>query len=213
MKSNRAAVNTMLVSLLVALVGLVLAFSRIGLKLMGGSVHMIDFLQLFICMAVAVLFAFVYGWLRYNSATGITLLLVSLHDFLLTLGLVSIIGILVPQASILPVLIILTPVFTYSQTFALLRRLMQLRSGNSLRDMSHDEVATRALGQTARQRLIGSGLALLLIIAGAVGGNGQLMGFMLVPLVALGVSLFSVTQLTPHLWVLAVQRLGTRPGR
>lgn len=213
MKSNQTAVNILIVSLLIGLVGLALAFSRVGLKLAGGSVNMIDFPQLLVCMAAVVIFSLAYGWLRYNRAVGLTLLIVSLHDLLLTLGLVAIIGILVPQSSQLPVLMMLVPVFTYSQSFALLRRMVQLRTANSQRDMSNEEVSAAALKETGRQRLVGGAIALLLVLAGALSGNGLLIARLLVPLIGLAVSMFSVTMIAPNLWLLLTQRRRILPQR
>lgn len=206
MKSNRTAINTLLVSLLIGLIGLALAFSRVGLKLSGGSVNMIDFPQMLICMVAVAIFSLVYGWLRYDRAVGLTLLIISAHDLLLTLALVAIVGIVVPQSALLPVLMMLVPVFTYSQSFTLLRRTVLLRSGSSQREMSNQEVSAAAVKETARQRLAGGAVALVLLIAGALSGNGRLIAHMLVPLIALVVSVFSVTMIAPNLWLLLSQR-------
>lgn len=213
MKTQKAAINTLIISLLVALVGLVLAFSRLGLKLSGGSIHMIDFPQLFLCMAACAVFAFVFSWLRFNLHLGLTMLVATVHDLLLNFGLVSILGILLPQAATLPALVMLFPVFTFSQTLPLLRALMALRTANSLREMSHEAVAEQAVKQTARIRLFGAALAAVLLLAGAVSGNLDLLSQMLALAIGLAVSIYSVTQISPRLWAYGFSRLGVKAAR
>ena len=206
MNIKKSAINTLVISLLVMLVGLALALGGVGLKLHGGSANMINFTQLFLCMLAAVIFSFGYGWVRRSLAEGITLGAAVLHDLLLSFGLVSVLGILVPQAASLPILLVFAVVFTYSQTFPLLRALRNLRNMNSLRDMSHEEVAKGALEQTARTRLVGIVIAGLLLVAAAVAGNLRLAGHVLVLCIGLLVSFYSALRLTPGIWAWAQSR-------
>lgn len=214
MSTQKQAINTLVISLLVVLVGLALALGGLGLKLLGGSANMINFTQLFLCMLAAVVFSLAYGWIRHNRAAGFSLAAAVLHDLLLSFAVVAILGVLVPQAASLPLLVMMTVVFTYAQTFPLLQALQSLRNANSIRDLSHEEVAARAVKQTARRRLIGLVIAALLIVAAAVAGNLRLTGHMLALLMGLIVSFYTVLKLTPAIWVMvSSRRAGARASR
>lgn len=204
MNIKKSAVNTMVLSLLVVLVGLALALGGLGLKMHGGSAHMINFTQLFLCMLAAVVFSFAYGWVRHSLAEGISLMAAVLHDLLLSFGLVAILGVVVPQAASLPLLVMMTVVFTYAQTFPLLQELRNLRNANSVRDMGHEEVARHAVRQTARLRLVGLLIAGLLLVAAGVSGNLRLAGQALALCVGLLVSFYAAQRLTPGIWVMAL---------
>ncbi|NLD52141.1 MAG: hypothetical protein GX650_04525, partial [Clostridiales bacterium] len=75
MKLQKSAINHLLVSALIILIGLVLAFAGLGMKGMGGA---LDLGPLFAGMLVVTILSFVLGLLRYSLATGITMAVLTL---------------------------------------------------------------------------------------------------------------------------------------
>ena len=98
---------------------------------------MVAFDALYICMAVAVAVTFVFGALRYSLAIGITAGLVALHDQLLTLAVMALVSIVLPQTAVMPILIVFSIVFTYCQSWPVIRAMHELRAANSVRDMDN----------------------------------------------------------------------------
>lgn len=207
MKVNSMSAKAWLLSAALMALGLAIALAGIGLKFYANMRDAIDLSQMFICMLAVVLFSFAYGAVRHSLAAGATLGLIALHDQLLTLALVSLVSILVPQSQNLPYMVVLAVVFTYCQSLPVLRAAIELRASTPLRDMDHAQVAAQAVSQTAKLRLYGTIIALLLLAAGFISGNGLLAAFLAPLLIALLVSVFSARFILPSLWVAMTTRL------
>ncbi len=206
MKLTKSAMNHLLISALIILVGLVLAFAGLGMKGANGA---LDLGALFAGMAVVTILSFILGLLRYSLATGITLAVVALKDQLMCFALVSILGVFIPQEYIAPLLILLTVVFTYTQSLLVLRAQMDLRASNSQRDMSDLAVAEAAVSTTRALRVKAAVIALLFIVGGAVCG---LYVAMIPLLVGLMMAFASACLLTAPLWAAAATRFTSRKG-
>jgi hypothetical protein len=207
MKANNMSGSAMMLSIALIVLGLAIALAGIGLKFYANMRDAVDFSQMLICMLAVVLFSFAYGAVRHSLAAGAALGLIALHDQLLTLALISLVSILVPQSQNLPFLIVMAVAFTYCQSLPLLRAAIELRASTTLRDMDHTQVAAKAVSQTAKLRLYGAIIALLLLIAGFISGNGLLAAFLSPLLIGLLVSVFSARFILPSLWIAMTTRL------
>ncbi len=202
MKANNMSAKAWLISAALIVLGLAAALTGIGLKFYANMRDTIDFSQMFICMLAAVLFSFAYGAVRHSLAAGASLGLIALHDQLLTLALVSLVSKLVPQSQNLPFMVVMAVAFTYCQSLPLLRAAIELRASTPLRDMDHAQVAEQAVGQTAKLRVYGIIIALVLLAAGFISGNGLPAAFLAPLLIALLVSAFSARCILPRLWII-----------
>ncbi len=207
MKASSMANKGLVLSAALIILGLAAAVTGIGFKFYANMRDAIDFSQLFICMLAVVLFSFTYGAVRHSMAAGATLGLIALHDQLLTLALVSLVGILVPQSQNLPFMIVMAVAFTYCQSLPVLRAALELRAATPLREMDHSQVAAQAVTHTAKLRLYGVIIALLILLAGFVSGNSLLAAFLAPLLIGLLVSVFSACFITPSLWVITSTRM------
>ncbi|NLD34375.1 MAG: hypothetical protein GX653_05640 [Clostridiales bacterium] len=208
--SIKSAPKALYLSLLVIAAGIAVALAGIGLKFLGSAREMVAFDALYIAMAVTVAITFIFGAIRYSLAVGITLGVVALHDQLLTLAVVALVSIALPQTVVMPVLVIFSIVFTYCQSWPVIRAMHELRTANSTREMDNEQIATAAVRQTAGLRLAAVIVAALLIVAGAVSGNAALVGALMPLAAGLIVSFYSSVCITPHLWVLSAARFGKR---
>jgi hypothetical protein len=206
MKLQKSAINHLLVSALIILIGLVLAFAGLGMKGMGGA---LDLGPLFAGMLVVTILSFVLGLLRYSLATGITMAVVTLKDQLMCFALVSILGAFIPQEGIAPLIILFTVVFTYSQSLLVLRAQMDLRAANSRRDMNDQAVAYAAVATTRNLRVKAAVIALLFMVGGAICG---LYVAMIPLLLGLLMAFASACLLTAPLWAAASARFTSRKG-
>ena len=206
----KSAPKALYPSLLVIVAGIAVAAAGIGLKFLGSGREMVAMDALYISMAVTVLVTFIFGLVRYSLAVGLTLGAVALHDQLLTLAVVALVSIALPQTVVMPVMVIFSIVFTYCQSWPIIRAMHELRTANSQRDMDNDQIAAAAVRQTAGLRLVAVIMAALLIIAGAVSGNAALVGAMVPLAVGLIVSFYSAVCIIPSLWMMCAARFGKR---
>lgn len=201
MNKNMNAYKVFIPSAIVVLVGLVLSLLSIGMKFQASAGDMVSLNALFMSIVAVVVTSFIFAAVRYNTPTGLVLGIVVLHDQLLTLALVAIISIVLPQSNIMPIMVIFSVVFTFAQNLPVIREIRDLRKSNSIRDMSNEMVADMAVKSTRGLRIASAVLAGLFIVAGLVSGNSKFM-YALSPLVVgLLVSLYSASTLTGKLWL------------
>lgn len=194
-------------SLLVMVVALAAVLAGLAPRFQASAADMINFPQLYISIAIAVIIAFCFGAVRYNMAVGFNLAIISLHDLLLTLALTALLSLALAQASIMPVLVIFAPVFTFAQSMPVIRAARDLRAANSVRDMSDVQAAEEASKSSKGLRVSGAVLALLFIAAGAAGGF-KLAGALIPLLAGLVASLYSSSLLTGKVWLCTNARFG-----
>lgn len=201
MNKTASPVKWFLPSLVVLAAGLAAVLTGAAPRFAASAAEMIDFPQFYLGIALAVVIAFAFGAIRYSLSVGWTLGLISLHDLLVTLAVTALVSLALPQAVILPVLILFVPVFTFANSLTVIRAARDLRAANSIRDMSNQEAAEKATSSTRGLRIGGAVLALVFLAAAAAGGV-KLAGALLPLLIGLLVSLASSCFLTGKVWLL-----------
>ena len=207
MNKSSSVIKRFIPSLIVLAAGLIAVLAGIAPKFQASAADMISFSQLYVSIAIAVFIAYCFGAVRYSLSVGLGLALISLHDLLLTLALTALVSLALPQAAIMPVLVMFAPVFTFALSLSVIRAARDLRTANSARDMSDEQVADEAVKSTRSMRIGSAVLALLFIAAGAAGGL-KLAGTLLPLLAGLAASLLSSCVLTGKVWLLAGAGLG-----
>lgn len=207
MNKTNSALKSAIPSLVVLAAGLVAVLAGIAPKFQSSAADMINFSQLYVSAAITVFIAFCFGAVRYSLAIGFGLALISLHDLLLTLALTALVSLALPQAAIMPVLVMFAPVFTFALSLPVIRAARDLRAANSARDMSDEQVAEEAVKSTRSLRMGSALLALLFIAAGAAGGL-KLTATLMPLLAGLAAALLSSCVLTGKVWLLAGARFG-----
>ncbi len=200
----------LMISGLLIILGLGALVTGIGLKFHANMKDTVDFAQLFLCMLAAVAIAFLYGAVRFSLGAGIALGIAALHDQMLTLALVSLVSIVLPQSQNMPILVVLAVAFTFCQSLPVLRACMDLRASTPLREMDNAAVASQAIADTCQLRKHSIVLAMLLFLAGAVSGLGLLAGFLVPAVLALAASVLAARFLTPALWSHTMARWGMK---
>ena len=211
---NRASlsIKRFIPSLLIIAAGLVLTLAGVAPKFMASASDMVNFPQMYTGILIAVAVAFCFGAVRYNMAVGVSLALISLHDLLLTLALTALLSFALPQAAVMPVMVLFAPVFTFVQSLPVIRAARDLRAANSARDMSNEQVADEATRSTKRLRLGTVVLGLLFIAAGAAGGL-KLAAALLPLLAGLLSSLLASCMLTGKVWLCVGTKLSKKRKR
>ncbi|NLC32981.1 MAG: hypothetical protein GX781_06755 [Clostridiales bacterium] len=210
MNKKMDAYKVLIPSLLVTLVGLVLSLLQIGMKFQAGAGDMVSLNALFVSIVAVAVTSFIFAAVRYNAATGLVLGIVTLHDQVLTLAIVAILSMILPQANIMPIMVIFSVAFTFAQSLPVIREIRDLRHSNSIRDMSNEMVVDKAVKSTDGLRIASTVLAGLFIIAGLFSGNIKFV-YALSPLVVgLLVSLYSARTLTSKLWLDYSPRMNKR---
>lgn len=186
-------------SLVLLALALAALLADIAPKYVGSAGDMINFTQLFICVAVAVVVALCFGVVRYSLGLGLGLAAITLHDLLLTFSLTVLLGFVFEQGAIMPVLVIFAPVFTFVQSLPVIRAARDLRAATPQRDMSDAQVASEATKATGSLRIGSAVLALVFIVAGAFGGM-KVVGTLIPLLAGVLASLYSSAVLTGAIW-------------
>ncbi len=212
MKKTGTLVKSFLPSLLIAAFGLVIIALGLAPRFSAGAAEMIDFPQMYLGVAIAVLIAFAFGAIRYSLPVGCTLGLMMLNDLLVTLAVTALCSFLLPQTAVMPVLLLFVPVFTLAGSLTVIRAARDLRAAGSTRDLSDEEAAQKATASTRALRVGGALLALVFIAAGAVGGL-KLASTLLPLVIGLAVSLVSSCLLTGKVWRLTGSRAAVKGGR
>jgi preprotein translocase subunit SecF len=210
MTVRKPALNTLIVSALIFLAAVVLAFTGLGMKFQSGADIMVNLPQLWWGMLAIVIFSFVFGWIRYDLASAFTLFIAALHDQLLTFALSSLVGIFVGLSATLPAFVLVSALFTYCFTIPFIRESRLIARGASLRELSREGAAKQAQKAVKPLALWLLGAILLVFIAMVVSGNALLLGN-LVPLFAgLAAALLSSTLITPSIWAAFAARRKNR---
>lgn len=210
MTQHSKAIGALILSPVILVIGLLFLIAGMGPTFSGSGGYSVDYTQLAVCVALVTVLAFAFGALRYSMPAGLSLAAATLHDQLIALALTAIVGAVVPQMHLMPVMVVMACVFTFAHSLPILRAASELRAGNSLRDMTHEAVASLAVKQTYQQRLVTAGVALVLLAAGAIGGGLQLAGWLVPVLAGLVASLLSAHALTPLVWASAPRKSAVR---
>ncbi len=206
MKIRSSALVTLAVSVMVILIGIVLAVTGMGLKHYSQSFRPADITQMLWAMLAVVILLFVFGFVRYDMPGGLALGVAGLHDQLLTLALTTLASIAFVQSYSMPALVVGSAVFTCCFSVPVLREARLIGKSVSLREHTREEVAGMAVKKTMPVVILVGAVALLIFIAFAVSGNSLMIGFMLPVLAGIVASFLSATRITPYLWAAAASR-------
>lgn len=210
MRLRLSARYALLISLALVVAGIAITLFVGGASPVGAS-H--DLHQLFLCALATVVFSFVFGALRYDLASGVVLLLASLHDLALTCALALAFGRLMPLHPLFPVMVLSAPLFTFSLTIPLLRSARELSRNTSLRNKNRVEVAEEALSDRSTMHFAAA-LGALLLLAAAIGGGAGLAAAMVPLALSLLSSWYCMRFISPYTWVVATERFRARkPAR
>lgn len=210
-KLTKGAAQALILSLLIVAAGLAAWLSGGAARFHASDASMIDFAQMWLCLAAAVIFSFAFGLLRYSLAAGAALATGVAHDALVTWALTGVTAIALPQSASFPVALLMTVACTYCQTLPRLRAARQIYRSTSLREITLEEVAVKAAESHGFTLIAAPAVALAVVIAAAVSGNVRLLTSVLPLAIALAVSAFSARAISPYVWA-AVAAL-RRPAR
>lgn len=211
MKLNNNARKALILSLVLGTLGLAAWLTGLA-TYVASDARMIDFTQLWLCVLAAVVFSFLFGWARYNLASGAALAVGTAHDLLLTWALTGLIAIVLPQSATLPLVLMTGVACTYVQTLPRLRVARQIYRTTSLRDASVDEMAQQAAVSAPLAQWVALVIAVLFVVAAVVSGNIRMLASLVPIVIALLASLYSARAITPFVWscVMATRRPARR---
>jgi preprotein translocase subunit SecF len=200
MRIRSSALNTLILSAVFGAAALALSLIGAGMRFNFGAGATMDYTAFLFAILAAVLFSFVFGWVRYDLASALALSVASLHDLLLATALTSLMSNLFGLSTLMPALVFSGLSFTYCLTIPLLREARSIAKGTSLREMSREQVAVKALGNTRVLAWLTSAAAALLLLVFIISGNLNMLGAVLPLLMSLAAALLSSHFITPFIW-------------
>lgn len=200
MRINKSALNTLIGSTLIAIGALILALLGHAMKFNFGAEATMRYTPLFLAILAAVAVSFVFGWVRYSVAGGITLGVAVLHDQLLSLALCAILSMVFGLSSYAPALLIAGVVATYAFTVPQIRDARVLVRGTAGRSLSREDAATQSRAQNRPLKMSVAIAALLILVAFLVSGNMHMVGAVLPLFTGLLSALVSSCLITPFVW-------------
>lgn len=210
MRIHKTALNTLIISALVALAALVMTLLGIGMKFVFGAEAIMAYLPLILAVLALVVLSFLFGWIRYDLAGALTLAAAVLHDQLLSLALCAIFSLAFGLSSYAPALLIAGVAATYCFTIPLLRDARQLIRGASSRDMTREQAADLARKKTSTLSVLTLFAAILVLAAFLVSGNIAMVGNVLPLITGLISALLSSRLISPYLWAAYTFRRANR---
>lgn len=210
MTIRKSALNALIISAIVFALALILTLLGLGMKFQPGAALMTNMPQMWGGMLAVVLFSFVFGWIRYDLASGATLLVATLHDQLLTLALTSLLSVFAGLSATMPAFVLASVMFTYCFTIPLLRESRLIARGASLRELSREGAAEQAVKITRPLTTWLLGAIVLVLLAMLVSGNKALLGNLLPLIAGLIATLLSSIFITPYIWAAFAARRKAR---
>lgn len=210
MRIHKSAFQAIIVSALVILVALVMTLLNLGMKYHLGAQATVDYPSLFLAILLMVAISFLFGWMRYNLAGGLTLAIAALHDQLLSFALCAIVSLALKLSVYTPAFLLAGTAFTYCFTVPWLRTARKLARTNIARDYTRQMAAQQALTQVKPLFLLTLTAAALTLLIFLVSGNLIMAGALLPLVTGLGASVLSVRLITPYVWAAFTFRSKTR---
>ncbi len=208
--------TSLLISVAVIIIGIALAFAGISFTFEGPAKYVVEFSQIWLCMFAGVVFALLFGFVRYDRVYAIVLSSSVLHDYLMSLTAISIVSLLVPEitqipaANAVPFILVSAIAFTLAQALPVINKAAQLYRSTSRRDMPVEDIVVNSVKESRSLRLTILVVELIFMVALLFGGKGMLAVIIPIIIIAL-VSFYSAENLASHFWALAVSKL--RPGK
>lgn len=210
MRINKSALNTLIGSALIVIGALILALLGPAMKFNFGAEATMQYMPLFLAILAAVAVAFVFGWVRYSVAGGITLGVAILHDQLLSLALCAILSMAFGLSSYTPALLIAGVVASFAFTVPQIRDARVLVRGAAGKTMTREAAATMARNNNRPLKMAVAIAAILIVLAFLVSGNFHMVGAVLPLFTGLVSALVSSCQVTPFVWAAAPSRSRSR---
>ncbi|MDI9520618.1 MAG: hypothetical protein QM308_05620 [Bacillota bacterium] len=208
MRLHQSALKTLVISLLVFVAALVLAFLGIGLKYNFGAEATVLYLPLVYAVLAVVVTSFLFGWVRYELNGGVALAVAVLHDQLLSFALTSLLSLVFPLSAYTPVFLVAGVAASYVFSVPVLRDARQtLRSNNSLK---REQAAAEAVKSGKPLKFTVAVIAVLSLSALIISGNSAMLGTVLPLFTGLFAALVSSCFLTPYLWASMDPRISKR---
>ncbi|HPY94343.1 MAG TPA: hypothetical protein PLR12_02855 [Clostridia bacterium] len=208
MRIHKTALNTIIISTLVALLALALGLFGQGMKFSLGAEAAMAWAPLLLSVLAALAVSFLFGWVRYGLDGGLSLAIAVLHDQLLSLAMCSIYSLAFGLSAYTVPLLVAGLAFTYLFTVPLLRDARARMHGNS--SLTRAQAAEMAVKSTRPLKLLVVLLSALVLLAFAVGGNVHMYGSLLPLLSGLIAAALSSCLITPHVWAAFAIRASRR---
>lgn len=206
MRINKSALNTLIGSALVMIGALILSLMGYAMQFNFGAEATMQYLPLVLAILAAVAVSFVFGWIRYSVAGGITLGVAVLHDQLLSLALCAVISMAFGLSSYAPALLIAGVVASYVFTVPQIRDARVLVRGAAGKTMTREAAAIQARSSNRPLKMAVAITALLMVLAFLISGNLHMIGAVLPLITGLISALVSSCLVTPFVWAAAPAR-------
>lgn len=206
MRINKSALNTLIGSALIMIGALILSLMGYAMQFNFGAEATMQYLPLILAILAAVAVSFVFGWIRYSVAGGITLGVAVLHDQLLSLALCAVISMAFGLSSYAPALLIAGVVASYVFTVPQIRDARVLVRGAAGKTMTREAAAIQARSSNRPLKMAVAIAALLMVLAFLISGNLHMIGAVLPLITGLISALVSSCLVTPFVWAAAPAR-------
>ena len=206
MRINKSALNTLIGSALIMIGALILSLMGYAMQFNFGAEATMLYLPLILAILAAVAVSFVFGWIRYSVAGGITLGVAVLHDQLLSLALCAVISMAFGLSSYVPALLIAGVVASYVFTVPQIRDARVLVRGAAGKTMTREAAAIQARSSNRPLKMAVAIAALLMVLAFLISGNLHMVGAVLPLITGLISALVSSCLVTPFVWAAAPAR-------
>ena len=200
MRIHKNALNALIGSALVVLGALILTVLKLGMKFNYGAEATMAYLPLILGILAAAVVSFLFGWLRYSLAGGLTLGIAVLHDLLLSLALCAILSLVLGLSAYAPAFVLAGTAYTFCFTIPWLRSARKLARANNSRDFTREMAVRQALQQTRPLFILTVAVAALMLLAFLVSGNLVMAGSLLPLITGLLVAAVSARCIMPYLW-------------
>jgi len=206
MRINKSALNTLIGSALIMIGALILSLMGYAMQFNFGAEATMQYLPLILAILAAVAVSFVFGWIRYSVAGGITLGVAVLHDQLLSLALCAVISMAFGLSSYAPALLIAGVVASYVFTVPQIRDARVLVRGAAGKTMTREAAAIQARSSNRPLKMAVAIAALLMVLAFLISGNLHMVDAVLPLITGLISALVSSCLVTPFVWAAAPAR-------
>lgn len=210
MRINKSALNTLIGSALIMIGALILSLMGLAMQFNFGAEATMQYLPLILAILAAVAVSFLFGWVRYSVAGGITLGVAVLHDQLLSLALCAVISMAFGLSSYAPALLIAGVVVSYAFTVPQIRDARHLVRGAAGKTITREVAAIQARDTNRPLKMAVAIAAILILLAFFISGNGHMIGAVLPLLTGLISALVSSCLVTPFVWAAAPSRSRSR---
>ena len=204
--------TSLLLSIAIIIVGIALALTGMSFTFEGPAKYVVELSQIWLCMLAGVVFALLFGFVRYDRVHALALSASVLHDYLMSFAIISIVSLIlpgitqIPAANAVPFILVSTIAFTLAQALPVINKAAQLYRSTSRREMPVDDIVVNSVKESRNIRLSILVVELIFLVALLFGGKGMIAVIIPIIVIAL-VSFYSAENLASHFWALAISKL------